>query len=180
MTYQFGANINNLGSKISYSKDSDKEFIPTSLNIGCAISYQIIEGHQISIGYELDKLLIPTPPVYYPDSLDLNYDPVIQYGYDPDVSVLRGMIRSFYDAPGGYREELHEIIHHFGFNYSGRILKISSGLFLQHITKGDWKYASFGLGFDLWKFNINTFYLLPFKQNSYLQNTMGISLGMNI
>jgi len=178
--HQFGAGINNLGPKISYSKDSDKDFIPTSLTIGYSIQYQPIENHAISLGYELEKLLVPTPPIYYPDSLDISNDPVIQYGYDPKVTVIKGMIQSFYDAPGGYQEELHELVHHFGFNYSVRRFSFSSGLVLEHPTKGNQKYASFGFGFQLWKININTFYLLPFYRNSSLTNTIGISLGVDV
>ena len=178
--HQFGASINNLGTKISYSKDSDKDFIPTSLTIGYSLEYQPNENHTFSIGYEIEKLLVPTPPIYYPDSLDISNDPVIQYGYDPNVTVIKGMLQSFYDAPGGYQEELHELVHHFGFSYSNRRFSFSSGLVLEHPTKGNQKYASFGFRFQLWKIHINTFYLLPFYHNSSLKNTLGISLGIDV
>jgi len=176
LTHELGIGINNLGTKISYQENSDKDFIPTTLNAGYSILYQITPNQNIFLAYEAEKYLIPTPPFYHQDSVDINGDPVILAGYDPDVSVFKGMIRSFYDAPDGMTEEMNEIIHHIGMVYSFRNFSLHSGLFLEHVLKGNSKFATLGLGISFRNFVLNISYLIPFYQNSPLANTVGVSL----
>ena len=35
---------------------------------------------------------------------------MIAFGYDNEVGAVEGMIQSFYDAPGGYKEEIKEFV----------------------------------------------------------------------
>ncbi len=175
ITHELGVGINNLGSKISYQENSDKDFIATTLNLGYAFQYQINQDQQVSIAYEFEKYLIPTPPIYYQDSIDLEGDPIIFKGFDPQVSVVKGLIQSFYDAPYGFSEEIDEIIHHFALNFSFKNLSLSSGLVLESETKGNRKFATVGVGFSLVKAEINLSYIIPFHQNSPFANTLGIS-----
>lgn len=102
-----GVSLKNVGNKISYTQNSDRDFIPITVNAGYGIRLKITSKQSLTLSYECAKLLVPSPPVYYTDSLDGNHDPVIQAGYDPNVGVFRGMIQSFYDAPGGIQEEFH-------------------------------------------------------------------------
>jgi hypothetical protein len=140
-----GISLNNVGTKISYSQNAPKIFIPTTLAAGYGVRVNIRGKQSISLSYEGSKLLIPTPPVYYPDSLNQNQDPVIQAGYDPNVGVFRGMIQSFYDAPGGYREELHEIIHSVGLVYRYKNFTAGAGYNYVDHTKGNHQFISCGL-----------------------------------
>lgn len=176
LRHEFGIGINNLGSKIAYQKNSYKDFIPTILKAGYSILYQLTPSQTIILAYEAEKYLIPTPPFYFHDSVDVNGDPVIISGYNPDVSVIKGMIRSFYDAPNGVSEEMNEIIHHFGMVYSFKNISLQSGLFLEHATKGNHKFATVGLGISIWNLDLNISYLIPFHQNSPLANTVGVSV----
>lgn len=179
-THQIGAFIQNIGPKISYSKDSDPDFIPINLRLGYRYDYKISDKSNVFIAYELEKLLIPSPPIYYPDSLTITHDPAIQYGYDPNVSVPLGMIRSFYDAPDGLSEELHEIQHHIALGLKLRQLRINGGYFYEHATKGNNKYFSLGFGCNYHSLRFDACYILPVYKNSYLKNTFQVSLGFVI
>lgn len=149
----FGANIANIGTKISYIENSEiDDFIPTLLRIGPSFYWNLHENHQFRFSCEFDKLLVPTPPYYALDSLgriihDHNNDPVISKGMSNDVSVLRGMFQSFYDAPEGFKEEIHEISTSIGLEYRFyNIVSVRGGYYTQHKTKGNNKYFTAGLG----------------------------------
>src|SRR4030043_2395826 len=119
----FGVNISNMGNKISYTENQEKAFIPINLRLGGAFTTWFDEYNSVTLTFDLNKLLVPTPPIYAVDSLgkpltDEDGDQIIEHGKDPDVSVPLGMIRSFWDAPGVasadgsykvWQEELHEI-----------------------------------------------------------------------
>jgi hypothetical protein len=140
-----GAAVDNIGSKVSFSKYSDGQFIPTTLLAGYAFRFHLNGSQWLQASYELSKLLVPTPPEYYPDSVDLNQDPVIRLGYDPNVGVFRGMIQSFYDAPGGFTEEIREIKHSFGIVYHLKSLSAGVGYQREDPTKGNRSYLTAGL-----------------------------------
>ena len=182
-TFAFGANISNIGSKISYSKDNEKDFIPINLKIGAAYTVDFDDYNSLTAAIDINKMLVPTPPVYYTkeDSVDINGDPVIQYGYDPNVSVAVGMFRSFYDAPGGFLEELHEITYSFGLEYwYAKQFAIRGGYFMEHNTKGARKYFTVGVGLRLNVFGLDFAYLVPIYQENPLANTLRFSLLFDI
>jgi len=179
-----GISLKNFGSKISYTQNSDRDFIPITLTAGYGLRFNLTGQQSLALSYECSKLLVPTPPVYYTDSLDGKHDPVIQAGYDPNVGVFRGMIQSFYDAPGGFQEEFYEITHSFGIVYKYRFLSAGAGYHNQSETKGNNKFFTFGLSGSI-KFKRNgtsgcrmsVSYLLPVLKNSPFRNT--VQLGMN-
>ena len=105
-----GANISNIGSKISYSETTTRDFIPINLRLGTAISTDFDEYNKMSLALDINKLLVPTPPRYDDEGQ------IIQ-GEDPDVSVVSGMFQSFSDAPGGFKEEMREINYSLGTEY---------------------------------------------------------------
>ncbi len=181
----FGVMIKNVGSKISYTQNSDKDFIPITLKAGYGIRLNISGRQSLTLSYEFAKLLVPSPPVYYADSVDRNNDPIIQAGYDPNVGVFRGMIQSIYDAPGGIQEEFHEIYHSFGMVYNYRFLSAGAGYHYQNETKGNNKFFTIGLsgnfklnhaGTSLCRLKVS--YLLPTYKNSPMKNT--VQVGMNL
>ncbi|MCK5839167.1 MAG: type IX secretion system outer membrane channel protein PorV, partial [Bacteroidales bacterium] len=103
-----GVNVSNIGAKISYSDDNTaKDFIPTNLRFGPSLTMDFDEYNSFTFMIDVNKLLVPTPPIY--DSIG-----GIEAGMDPDVSVVRGMYQSFYDAPGGFNEEMREFSFSIG------------------------------------------------------------------
>ncbi len=122
---------------------------------------------------DVNKLLIPTPPV-------LNDSAIIGWGFDPNVSVPMGMIQSFYDAPGGFKEELHEIMIGGGVEYWYRDqFAVRGGYFHEHNTKGNRKYFTFGIGLKLNVFEIDFAYLVPIVATNPLANTLRFTLGFD-
>ena len=176
-TFAWGLNFSNLGSKISYSKDSDKDFIPINMRLGAAYTIEFDDYNSLMATADLNKLLVPTPPIYYSDSVDISNDPVIKAGYDPNVSVPVGIFQSFYDAPGGLMEEINEITYSAGVEYwYAKQFAIRGGYFHEHSTKGNRKFFTLGIGLRLNVFGLDFSYLVPLYQNNPLQNTLRFSL----
>jgi hypothetical protein len=180
-TIAFGANISNIGSKISYTQNSDKDFIPINLRLGTAFTIEFDDYNSLTAAVDLNKLLVPTPPSYYKDSVDIHNDPVIEAGFDPNVPVAVGMLHSFYDAPGGFAEELKEITYSVGIEYwYAKQFAIRSGFFYEDGTKGNRKFFTVGIGLRLNVFGLDFSYLVPVNnQNSPLANTLSFSLLFN-
>ncbi len=177
----WGANISNIGNKVTYSDDQNTQFIPINLGLGSALTLNIDEQNSISFAMDVNKLLVPTPPVYYPDSVDVDGNRVIEQGKDPNVSVARGMLQSFYDAPGGFREELREITLSMGTEYwYAEQFAIRAGYFYEHETKGNRKFFTTGLGLRLNAFSIDFSYLIPVYRTNPLANTLRFSLSIDI
>ncbi|MCX6223448.1 MAG: type IX secretion system outer membrane channel protein PorV [Bacteroidia bacterium] len=180
-TFAFGANISNIGSKISYTSSSDKDFIPINLRLGTAFTIDFDAYNSLTAAFDVNKLLVPSPPMYYADSVDTKNDPVISAGYDPNVSVAVGMFHSFYDAPGGLKEELNEITYSGGLEYwYAKQFAIRGGYFWEAATKGNRKFFTVGIGLRLNVFGLDFSYLVPVNnQNSPLANTLRFSLLFN-
>jgi hypothetical protein len=176
-TFSLGANISNIGSKISYTSNSDKDFIPINLRIGTAYTIDFDDYNSLTAAFDVNKLLVPSPPLYYADSVDIHNDPVIQSGFDNNVSVAVGMFHSFYDAPGGMSEELREITYAFGMEYwYAKQFAIRGGYFHEASTKGNRKFFTVGIGLRLNVFGLDFAYLVPIYQNNPLANTLRFSL----
>ncbi len=181
--FAWGANFSNLGTKISYTEGSDKQFIPANFRLGLRYSLEIDEYNSISLAADFNKLLVPTPPVYYPitDSTDANGDQVVQYGRKLPSSLPLSWIQSFYDAPAGFKEEMREIMISTGLEYWYREqFAIRAGYFHESQTKGNRKYFAAGIGLKLNVFFIDFSYLISASGRSNpLANTMRFTLGMN-
>lgn len=166
-----GANISNIGTKLSYNEDPQKEFIPINMRIGGRISMNIDQYNGFSYLLDLNKMLVPTPPIY-------NTQGEIVKGMDPNVSVVQGMVQSFYDAPGGFKEEMEEIYVATGIEYwYARQFAIRAGYFHESQNKGNRKYITLGAGLRYNVFNIDFSYLIPTGGfNSPMANTLRFSI----
>lgn len=181
-----GLAITNIGSKISYSVV--RNFIPTNMRLGFGLKSFIDDYNTIGIYTDLNKLLVPTPPIYYKaasgsDSIDLaTGKKVIMAGMDPNVPVAQGIIQSFYDAPGGFKEELREINIASGFEYSySNQLYFRSGYFYENKYKGGRQFITFGFGVKYSVFGLDASYLIPATatRNNPLQNTWRFTLSFD-
>ncbi len=178
-----GAFVSNMGAKLSYSDDdSRQEFLPANLRVGARYTNELDESNKISLMVDINKLLVPTPPVTVGDSTYSNYYSNLKEDYN-STGVMRGIIQSFYDAPGGFSEELRELQISVGAEYWYKnTLAARAGYFYENDTKGGRKYAT--VGFAL-KYNVMQFdfaYLIPttaFSSNP-LSNTIRISLTFNL
>jgi hypothetical protein len=169
----FGLAFTNIGSKMSYSDSQTSDFIPMNMRIGTAATLNLDEYNKITATIDLNKLLVPTPPLY--DSTRQ-----IIAGKDPNVGVPVAIFQSFIDAPGGFKEELHEITYSYGIEYwYNNQFAIRGGYFHENETKGNRKYFTAGAGFRLKVFTLDFSYLMPMAQNHPLARTLRFSLSFD-
>jgi len=178
--FSAGINVSNIGNKISYSDEINANFIPINLRLGPSLTFNLDEYNQLSLMLDLNKLLVPTPPVYLRENGSLvvvDGEYVIEAGRDPNRSVVAGMFGSFNDAPGGFREELNEITYSAGVEYwYDQQFAIRGGYFHEHRTKGDRKYVTLGIGLKYNVFGLDFAYLVPLAQRSPLENVLRFTL----
>ncbi|MCK4855403.1 MAG: type IX secretion system outer membrane channel protein PorV, partial [Bacteroidales bacterium] len=187
-----GIQIANMGNKVSYTADQEKSFLPINMRLGGALTVNMDDYNSISLMADVNKLLVPTPPVWATDSMgvairDADGNQVIAHGKNPYVAVPVGMFQSFYDAPGVvmddgsrsvWREEINEITYSIGLEYwYRRQFAIRGGYFHEHQTKGNRKYFTVGMGLRLNVFSLDFSYLIPVKQQNPLANTLRFTLG---
>jgi len=173
-----GLNISNIGAKIGYTDVDNKDFIPTNMRLGFGLKGKIDEFNQIGGYLDLNKYLIPTPPYEYDDSTGTKRI----VGRDDDVPVPVGMFQSFTDAPGGFKEEMHEIMVNVGVEYwYNKQFAVRAGYSHEHDTKGGRKYYTLGLGLRLNVFGLDFSYLIPsIGRDSPLANTLRFALNFDI
>jgi long-subunit fatty acid transport protein len=171
-----GANISNIGAKISYTESGVKNFIPTNLRLGTGLNFLLNDYNQLGFMLDFNKLLVPTPPVYTQDTAN-SADNLILYGEDPNVSVAQGMFQSFSDAPNGFKEELQEVNIAFGLEYwYDKQFAFRGGYFYENKLKGNRKYFTLGAGLRYNVFGIDLAYLIPTDQRNPLENTLHFTL----
>lgn len=161
-TLALGAIISNIGAKMSYTDNANKDFLPTNLRIGGVYTTELDMFNSIAFVADFNKLLVPT--------------------VDQGQTVLGGMFSSFTDAPGGFEEEMKEIIINMGVEYwynhtfAGRV-----GYFFESKDKGNRKYMTIGLGFRKEKFGIDVAYIVPTNTREHpLAETLRFSLMLQV
>lgn len=163
----FGGNVSNIGAKISYTNPSEKDFLPTNLRLGTAITYDLDPFNKITLAVDANKLLVPTP-----QSNDQNALAAVR-----KKSMVNGIFTSFSDAPGGLKEELREVNIATGLEYwYNDLLAVRGGYFYEDSQKGGRQYLSMGVGLRYQVFGVDAAYLIPGKQSNPLANTIRISL----
>jgi len=189
MELALGANISNIGNKVRYTETSTRDFIPINLRLGTALNADLDEYNKISFAFDINKLLVPTPPLFDTRSTidssgisipNPNEGEIIS-GQDPNVSVVSGIFQSFGDAPGGFSEEMREINFSIGTEYwYDDQFAVRAGYFNEHNTKGGRKFFTFGSGVKYNVFALDFSYLINASRaingNNPLANTMRFTL----
>ncbi|MCQ2306576.1 MAG: type IX secretion system outer membrane channel protein PorV [Bacteroidales bacterium] len=190
--FNWGVAITNIGSKMAYSDaNTKKDFIPTNLRFGATMNMHLDDYNELAVSIDLNKLLVPTPPIYYKtadgrDSIGVDNKPVIYKGKDNDVSMVAGIFQSFYDAPDGFSEELKEFTIGIGLEYwYDKVFSARAGFFHEDKTKGNRRYLTFGAGIRYNIFELDISYLVPVNNTSNsgvnpLENTLRFDLVFNI
>lgn len=161
-TLNIGAQISNIGAKLSYTDNANKNFIPTTLRLGTAYTTSLDPYNTLTFVLDFSKLMVPT--------------------IDKGQTLLNGMFSSFSDAPGGFSEEIHEVITSMGIEYWYKdIFSFRGGYFLEAKDKGNRKYMTLGLGFRWQKFGFDTAYLVPTNQREHpLAETIRFSISLQV
>lgn len=158
-TFSFGANISNIGTKISYSDNGTKYFLPTNLKIGIADMINIDDVNSFTFAFDMNKLLVPTQP-------------------GSDVSVPAGLFGSFTDP--SFKEEVQEISFSPGVEYwYNKLFALRAGYYYQNPNKGGLHYFTLGTGFKYEDFTFDFSYIAASQQSSPLANTLRFTLAAN-
>jgi hypothetical protein len=174
-----GFSITNIGSKMNYGYEENQDlgktyFLPTTGRLGGNLKLDLNYYNELSFGVELSKYLVPTPP-------NEDKDGNIISGKDNDVSVPMGIIQSFYDAPGGFKEELEEVIVGVGAEYTySRVFTVRGGYYYDYKWPQH-NYATLGAGLIYHMFSFDVSYLIPVVAGlqSPLANTLHLTLSID-
>ncbi len=151
----FGAQVSNFGPQVSYSDNNRRDFIPTNLKIGGALTTEIDQYNKFTFTLDMNKLLVPTP------------------GPRADSTLLGGFFQSFTYAPGGVSEKLSEIIYNTGVEYwYDNTFAVRAGYFHENREKGNRQYMTFGFGVKYQKIGLDFAYVVAQQSNHPLNNTL--------
>lgn len=186
-----GLAFTNIGTKISYVKSANRDYIPAMMGWGNSFEYEIDDYNSITFALDITKLMVPTPVPATLQSVDTNGDTVFvsnpKYNANgnsvPDyreLSVPASIFSSFSDA--SFKEELQELAFSFGMEYwYNRQFALRLGHYNENKTKGNRKYVTVGMGIKYTNFCLNLSYLIPTfnAQRNPLDNTLRFSLMMD-
>lgn len=175
----FGVTLSNIGTKISYDGGASSMFLPANLRVGASLGLPIDEKNSISFSVDLNKLLVPTPQLRdNNESADEAQQRIDDYN---NISSIGGIFKSLGDAPGGFGEEMKEIIWSLGAEYTyDNQFSLRTGYYNENEYKGNRRYFAFGAGFRMKSFQVDAAYLLSTAQSNPLDQTLRLSLGFDI
>ena len=158
----------NIGSKITYTNNLQRDFLPTTLGLGGSLETFFDDFNSLTIALDFNKLLVPSPQSEF---VDADNNGVADY---LDQSPIEGLFSSFGDAQGGFDEELREINISTGLEYwyadqfAARV-----GYFHEADTKGGRQYLTVGVGVRYNVLGLDFSYLVPTTQvRNPLDNTL--------
>lgn len=174
-----GFNISNIGSKISYDGGETSMFLPANLRVGASLGYPIDIKNTITVSLDMNKLLVPTPQLVAIDETDEEmYKRIDEYN---NISSIGGIFKSFGDAPGGFKEEMQEMVWSLGLEYVyNNQFSLRTGYSNENEYKGNRRYITFGAGFRTKAFQIDAAYLVSTAQSNPLDQTLRLSLGFDL
>lgn len=183
--WSWGFNLSNIGTKVSYDGGANTAYLPANLRLGTTFKFPVADYHTLAINLDLNKLMVPTAPRQQ-DYLDAegNYDETAWKEALDDyynMSSFKGIFKSFYDAPGGFKEEMQEIQISTGLEYSyNQQFFARVGYYYENKYKGNRQYLTFGAGFSLSVFTLDAAYVLATAQSSPLDQTLRFTLGFDM
>ena len=171
-----GLNISNIGSKIKFSGNEYSEFLPANLRLGASLMIPIDEYNRLPIAADANKLLVPTVPKQEEGEDNSEYEDRVHREYN-DISAIRGIFKSFGDAPGGFKEELQEIYYGVGAEYTyNDKFSLRAGYHHEAENKGNRKYFTVGAGFKMSVFQLDAGYVVATAKSNPLDQTLRFSL----
>lgn len=179
--FAMGVALSNIGSKISYTNQAVKDFLPANFALGTALKLNLDDFNSLEFGLDINKLMVPTPIAQKLSDGSENPE------YDTDgngvadfreKSLFSGMFGSFGDAQGGFSEELQEFAFSFGAEYwYDQQFAVRAGYYYENANKGDRQFLTLGLGLKYNVFGIDLSYLVPTSnQRNPLDNTLRFGL----
>ena len=165
--FAFGVSLSNIGPKISYTDDNRRDFIPSTLRLGPALTMELDAYNKVTFVTDIAKTLVPTP-----------VSVVTSAGSSAsDQGWIEGMAESLYQAPDGFKEKMQELMIGGGVEYwYDNQFAVRGGYFHESQNKGNRKYFTAGIGIRYQTFGLDFAYLLPVQSNHPLAETLRFSL----
>jgi len=174
-----GFNLSNIGTKISYDGGATSLFLPANMRLGASLGYPVGKKHTLSFSLELNKLLVPTPQL--PEEGETAEEAQRRIDNYESVSSIAGIFKSLGDAPGGFEEEMQEIMWSLGAEYTyNNQFSVRTGYYNENEYKGNRRYFTFGAGFRMKAIQVDAAYLISTAQSNPLDQTLRLSLGLDI
>lgn len=174
-----GFNISNIGTKISYDGNNTSMFLPANLRVGASLGYPLDPKNTLSFSFDINKLLVPTPAL--PAENETAEQAQQRLENYQNISSIGGIFKSFGDAPGGFREEMQEVMWSLGAEYMyNNQFSVRTGYYHESEYKGNRRYMAFGAGFKRSGFQVDAAYLVSTAQSNPLDQTLRLSVGFDI
>ena len=155
------------------------------MKIGTTFLFPIADKNTISINVDANKMLVPTMPQEYQyknEDGTINtdaYNAAREEYYN--MSPFEGIAKSFYDAPGGFEEEMREINFSVGLEYSyNRMFSLRAGYYWEDEYKGNRQFFAFGASFAYSIIQVDAAYLLATAASSPLDQTLRFTLAFDL
>lgn len=176
--FAWGINLSNIGTKLNYT-NAKESFLPMNLRLGAGYGLNNDPDNRLTLLLDVTKLLVPSRPQYRVNEQG-NITTEIEKGRNPDRSVPSALVTSFFDAPGGFSEELSEVAVSGGLEYCYyRQFFIRSGYFYEHPEKGNRQHFAAGVGFRVKSLQIDIGYLAPMARRYTVRNELKFTLSFH-
>jgi len=162
----FGANISNIGNRISYDDGITFNFLPTNLRLGTSFDMPIDNFNRISFSADANKLLVVSRGGRFAETIN-------------DVTLLQSIFGSFTDT--SFQEQMRTIMWSVGteYVYNDQFF-VRAGYFHEHFQQGGRKYFTVGAGFKLNVFQLDAGFVIATTPINPLNNTLRVSLSFDL
>jgi hypothetical protein len=174
--FNWGVSVSNLGSPIKYTNDaSQKDYLPANLGIGGAYTHVFDENSKITLAVDMNKLLVPAPPVVNSPLTPSDSAALNKYH-------TQGVASSWFSSFSG-PSQLKQIDISTGleFWYQNQFA-FRAGYFYENPDNGNRKYFTVGAGLKYNTFGLDFSYLVPSGSGVTrlsLSNTVRFSLAVD-
>lgn len=151
-----GANLSNVGPKISYVDYTQADPLPTNLRLGLAYHLVKSQYNTLTFIYETNRLLV------HRDSTEVD-------------GVFEAMFYSAWADEDGFEKFTHSIGAEYWYT---DLIALRAGYFYEDPNAGGRKFYTFGGGLRYSLFGFDFSYILGSVEDSPLSDTMRFSLGI--
>lgn len=160
----YGLYISNLGTKLSYESQAQKDYLPASIRLGAASSFKIDDRNSVIFAADFNKLLVPSA----------------SGSLSEDYSVSTSIFRSLNDAPGGFLEEFNQVTIGIGAEYClHEAFALRLGYHNDNSKNDSNRYITFGAGLFYKQMKIDLAYVDARGQNNPISGSLRIGIGFH-
>ena len=177
--WSLGFNISNIGSKVSYEGGNRQAFLPANLKIGTSFTFPLADYHNLTIGIDANKLLVPAKPRR--TDYTLSDGTIDELGYENAYEKWKNKssISGIFDSFGS--DFVKRINCSLGAEYVyNQQFFLRGGYYYESAYSGDRQYFGLGAGFSLNVLRLDASYMIATKQNSPLDQTLRFTLSFDM